>query len=130
MSDLALFDVDTDPVPERESADQKRTRRQAEILAHGFHPLGLALPRTVLRLHPEAAPPADRGAPGLRCGRCRFLAGWGAHGYLKCLRGQAGKADPPLASHGAGTDIRQWWPACDFQAIQTEGADSGALHDQ
>lgn len=59
-----------------------------------------------LRLHPEAAPAGDTAAPGRRCGTCAHLTrnGWG---YLKC-----GFGDGVRTSHGAGTDVRRFWPAC------------------
>jgi hypothetical protein len=107
---LALFDMDpvpAGPVPERESADRRRTRRQLEALGHGQHPLGLCF-GVRLRLHPEAPPADDRGAPGPRCGACVSRQPWGAHGFAKCLRGEGG-----WATHSAASDVRAWWPACE-----------------
>ncbi|TDD77714.1 hypothetical protein [Actinomadura rubrisoli] len=112
----ALFDVPAlkhaPPPPENLSADQKRTRRQLAALVNGQHPLSLTLSRP-LPLHPDAAPPGDTKADGLRCGNCRFreLLSYGPRNWPKCMFG-----DGVRRSHGAGTDVRKWWPACsDYQ---------------
>jgi hypothetical protein len=110
VSTPALFGMDpAAPEPERESADRRRTKRQLAILAAGRHPLSLLPWTQPVRLHPDAPPAGDRKAPGPRCGTCRFIEPWGAHGFLKCLRGQ----NAPYATHGAATDLRRWWPACE-----------------
>ena len=87
------------------SADQRRTIRQARLLEAGLHPLAIVLPK--LALHPDAAPPGDRQAPGLRCGSCARLFHRTdvshAGGYAKCEL---------WPSRGAASDIRAWWPAC------------------
>lgn len=111
MSDDALFDAPPGfmppPIPGM-SADQRRGVRQARALANGAHPLGVAFNRH-LPLHPDAAPADDRVAPGLRCSTCRFREVLGHHSrsYPKCTHG-----DGARISHGAGTDVRAWWPAC------------------
>lgn len=112
-----LFDIDparTVPGPEPEpdpnaglSADRKRTKRQRAQLAKGRHPI------TGYTLHPEAAPGDDRAAPGRRCGDCVFREQMGYHRrtYAKCvLPGPSGGT--PYVTHGAGTDVRAWWPGC------------------
>lgn len=112
-----LFDVDPAqvvPAPAKLSPDARRLARQAEVLAAGYHPV------TMLKLHEQAAPPGDRQAPGRRCGTCRFREVLAYHRktYPKCLNPGAMGADeveilgPPYVSHGAGTDVRKWWPAC------------------
>ncbi|HZB31246.1 MAG TPA: hypothetical protein VE465_13865 [Streptosporangiaceae bacterium] len=117
----ALFDVDpaaiVPPEPtEKLSAQRRRTSRQTEALRGGRHPIGLAV-GVPLRLHPDAPPPGDKTAAGPRCGGCRFreATGHGKHPFPKCLRGWDGnpRKDPPFASHGAATDCRAWWPACE-----------------
>lgn len=97
---------------ERISADRRRTIRQAQALTGGTHPLSLTLGRHI-RLHPDAPPAADRDAPGPRCGSC-----WYRHVLLhhdtsfpKCT------LEESRLTHGAGTDVRAWWPACvDYSA--------------
>jgi hypothetical protein len=88
------------------SADRRRTERQAKALALGYHPLTVALGQSI-RLHPNAAPPADRDAPGLRCGGCRHRQ---PGTYPKCSIDNSTKKD--RRTHGAGTDVRAWFPAC------------------
>lgn len=110
MADIALFD-DTlyrvEPATEL-SADRRRTRRQQEALASQIHPLGVALNRN-LRLHPDAPDVNDRHAAGPRCGSCwhRRVLDYRNRPYGKCLAD-----DGSRVSHGAGTDVRAWWPAC------------------
>jgi hypothetical protein len=107
----ALFDlpdlpqIKHAPPPENLSQDQKRTRRQADILAAGYHPLGLVIGIRV-RLHEDAAPISDRKAGGLRCRGCRFRQVFGHHtrSYGKCVQASV--------SHSAASDNRAWWPAC------------------
>ena len=79
-------------------ADGRRTLRQADVLATGYHPVSR------LKLHPDAPPVEDRAAPGPRCGDCAhlFRKVMGST-YLKC---------GPNATGGAATDLRAWWPAC------------------
>lgn len=107
----ALFDVDPVEQQPREklSTDRRRTQRQAEHLATGLHPLSAAL-RWPIKLHTDAAPADDRQAPGKRCGDCKFrhVINWHRRTYAKCTHGD----DWPRATHGAGTDVRAWWPAC------------------
>jgi hypothetical protein len=120
----ALFDLDPGqirtPTPvEQMSPGGRRTLRQAQAAAVGRHPLGLALDRP-LTLHPEAAPAGDRQAPGRRCGNCRFRQIFRYHKkpYPKCAHPGSYSAEqyerlgPPRATHGAGTDVRAWWPGC------------------
>lgn len=112
--DDTLFDVEMPPPapePPKESLAVRRTRRQAEALAKGQHPLGLlGFP---LRLHSEAAPHDDRDAPGRRCGNCRFreVLPYRSKSFAKCLFG-ATDAYAPRAAHSEATDVRAWWPAC------------------
>lgn len=115
MADLGLFDADqyrVNPEPaepvEKLSADRRRSIRQSTALANRVHPLSLALGRT-LRLHPDAPPGDDREAAGPRCGSCwyREVLGYHNRSYAKCTAD-----DGDRVSHGAGTDVRAWWPAC------------------
>jgi hypothetical protein len=118
----ALFDVTPAPRPDPGppvSATVRRTRRQAAMLTRGVHPLAPPLGYP-LRLHAEAAPTDGRGAPGRRCGNCRFREVLGHHdrSYAKCLAPGLLSAEaykrlgPPRVSHSAATDVRAWWPAC------------------
>lgn len=118
MSD-ALFDLPNRkhaPPPaanENLSADRQRTRRQRDLLALGYHPLTIVL-STSLPLHADAAPHDDLKAEGARCGSCRFrvLFNYGPRTWPKCTFGGGARK-----SHGGGTDVRAWWPACrDYQA--------------
>lgn len=125
MSDvLPLFDVEPYYVPAPEpavklSTDARRTQRQLEALAGGWHPLSAAGYR--IRLHVGApVDRLDRDAPGLRCGGCAFreLAGHHNRSYGKCFfpGGERPRTGWPRITHGPGTDIRAWWPACvDYQ---------------
>jgi hypothetical protein len=116
----ALFDVAPYHVPapapvEPISADRRRTERQQEALAAGWHPLCAAGYK--IRLHADAPTDRlDRTAPGLRCGTCRFREVQGHHNrsYGKCLwpAEPRPKTGYPRITHGPGTDIRAWWPAC------------------
>lgn len=110
--------VPAEPRP-KESPTVRRTKRQAAMLAAGYHPLGSPIGYP-LRLHAEAAPAGDREAPGRRCGNCRFrrLTGWHDRSYAKCWSPGLMSAEayerlgPPRVSHGEATDTRAWWPAC------------------
>lgn len=112
----ALFPVDparivVRPAPkpkEKISADRLRTKKQRTLLAKGKHPI------THLPLHTEAAPVDNRDAEGRRCGNCIFREQYGYHRrtYAKCvLPGPSGGT--PHVTHGAGTDVRAWWPGCE-----------------
>jgi hypothetical protein len=120
---LGLFDMDRAHILQPEpvvdalaglSADRRRTVRQAQALAAGRHPL------TGYALHPEAAPVDDRKAPGRRCGNCwhRTAAEWHDRTHLKCgWTGPMGADEvtataPPRVTHGAASDLRNWWPGC------------------
>lgn len=120
-----LFDVEpfrAAPAPATEtlSADRRRTQRQAQALALRSHPLALAAGYPI-RLHEDAAPGEDRTTPGRRCGTCRWRQVLGYHNraYPKCVFPDGLSADqyeqngPPRVSHGAGTDVRRWWPGCE-----------------
>lgn len=100
---------------------QKRIARQLQALRHGQHPLALnplAVPTGRLKLHPDAADAADRTAPGLRCGTCRLrqAQAGGSRDYPKCAWPDPIHVNWPRATHGDGSDVRAWWPACvDYQ---------------
>lgn len=103
-----LFDVEATPAPAKLSPDQRRTVRQAEALVYGQHPIALALDSSI-HLHVDAAPASDREAPGRRCGNCWYREHFRYHNrtYAKCT-----VDDGVRITHGAGTDVRAWWPAC------------------
>jgi hypothetical protein len=114
----ALFDVDAPPVDRDDMAglspNRRRTARQRDALQRGLHPLSLVLRvGHYLALHDEAAPADDPKAAGRRCGNCRFRrrVAHEAGTFPKCLFG-AGAEGAPRVTHGAGTDVRAWWPAC------------------
>jgi hypothetical protein len=74
------------------SPDRRRTQLRRELLAAGVHP--------ATRL------PLLRAPDPSSCGDCVFFArlDWHNRTYLKCTK--AG------VTHGAGTDMRRSWPAC------------------
>lgn len=92
--ELSLF-PDLPPPEELTSPDRRRTRRQAGLITQGAHPL-------MGRLHPDAVNDPQIRSGGPRCGGCAHLARSGD--WFKCGLGPQ--------SHGAGTDLRAWWPAC------------------
>lgn len=96
------------------SADAARTARQRAGIPYGAHPLTVSLDGP-LRIHPQAA---DQNRT---CGNCRFreIVNLGTQrSYPKCLAERPPYAQtrdlkaPSRVSHGAGTDIRKWWPGC------------------
>jgi hypothetical protein len=84
------------------SADRRRTARQKMLLARGLHP---AAPYA---LHADAAHVTEPNEPGkgLRCDSCAHLDAQRHHDrtYIKC--------EVVGITHGTGTDMRRWWPAC------------------
>ncbi len=110
MDDPALFDLDVEPLPPKPklSGDRRRTERQGEFLTAGEHPLAAALGWPI-RLHTDAAPATDRAADGRRCGNCWYRETFRYHNrsYAKCTAD-----DGARITHGPGTDVRAWWPAC------------------
>jgi hypothetical protein len=111
------------PAPPADSPDTRRTRRQAEAIKHGQHPLAATL-QIPLRLHTAApANPFMRDTPGARCGSCQHRAARGGtqKTYQKCwLRGTDSDMYPRVTG-GPGTDVRAWWPAClDYQPKETK----------
>jgi hypothetical protein len=119
MTEAMLFDLEPLPLPDPGPAlspDRRRTLRQAQALASGRHPLAL-VHGAPLRLHPDAPPAEDRKAPGPRCGDCIFIVR--KEQWLKCTRGRSGEMGTPTfrsgpyETHGAATDLRAWWPACE-----------------
>jgi hypothetical protein len=126
--------------PEQSPGQRRRARHLARIEA-GQHPLSIAL--GPLPLHPEAARDGGRDGDGTpRCGSCRFrepLNG-GSRTFPKCTYGArvvrrerwapASRTSPvpqsydevvrPRVSHGEGTDVAAWWPACITYQPRTE----------
>ncbi|HVK23396.1 MAG TPA: hypothetical protein VM677_18735 [Actinokineospora sp.] len=110
FDDLAAAAVPT-PTP-----GERRRARQAVAIAHGKHPLSVAL-RAPIPLHADAAPGDDRDASGLRCGSCVHRRAFGGHSrsYVKCAIGpMRGRHDTtyPRVTNGPGTDVAAWFPAC------------------
>lgn len=118
----ALFDMTpvVKPIPSGLSAGQRRTHRHRQLLERGIHPLSGPNAYFRIRLHPNAAPPDDPTAAGRRCGNCRFRELQLHHDYRypKCFwTGSLGpdeldKHGYPRVTHGEGSDVRAWWPAC------------------
>ncbi len=95
MNDLELFHVDAPAAPEPGpdlSADQRRTLRQKADVERGRHPL-----RRQSCTFPDAG----------TCGECAYRVVLRYHGrsYAKCEQAEM--------THGAASDCRAWWPACD-----------------
>lgn len=90
MSDR-LFDIPDLPPLEKLSADQRRTIRQRESIASGVHPVSR---EPLLRDSDET------------CGSCGHLVevDWRSKRFFKCYL--------VTPTHGPGTDLRKWWPAC------------------
>ena len=102
----SLFpDLEVPEPAEPMSKDRRRTARQRHLLAQGIHP---ATRRPLL-------------GGGETCSGCVAFLRVAHHdkAYLKCVA--AG------LSHGAGTDVRASWPACDrFAPVGEWGGSSGA----
>ena len=116
------------PVPhDPRSRAQRRRDLQAAAIDLGQHPLSVAL-RVSIPLHDDvraAAMAGDAGA-GPTCRGCalrRSVSG-GNKSFPKCTAqpversrvDEHGKTwrwnEYPRATHGEGTDVRGWWPAC------------------
>ena len=146
-----LFDEPprVDVPAEASTAAQRRRDRQLAAILAGQHPLTVAL-RVPIPLHPDAVRDDDRTAAGrVRCGGCalrRRLHG-GNRSYPKCTSDakrvtrerwqiERGPGHPrggthsrttyevvehPRASHGDGTDVAAWWPACaNYEPVEKE----------
>jgi hypothetical protein len=106
----ALFDLAApavEPAPKL-TTGQRRRARQAEAIAHGQHPLAVAL-RIPIRLHPDAGKP-----DGPTCGTCdwRDTQNLGtASSFPKCWLPD-GRGKHSRITSGPGTDCRAGWPAC------------------
>lgn len=88
---MALFDLPPLPEPPTKlSADARRTQRAREAIAKGRHPL-------------SKLPLANNGR---MCGGClsAFRVDYHNRMYWKC--------EKVGDTHGGGTDLRKWWPAC------------------
>lgn len=130
MTTPSLFDTTAFEVPrfepgEKLSKDRRRVQRQLEAIALAGHPLGLIY--TDVRAHPDAngitATVHNAQSRPIRCGTCVFRepTGYQGRSFPKCswrpeddVPGPNGRhrTAPPRYSHGAGTDIRAWWPGC------------------
>lgn len=125
MGDVPLFaGYEPPPVIEEPplSADRRRTRRQAEQIALGIHPLTGRRVHLLADLNPQ---PTDGRSLPYRCGSCIFRKVVRHHdrSYPKCFFPGAQSADdfaqhgPPRYTSGAASDVRAWWPACpDYSA--------------
>lgn len=117
MGEDCLFDIQPTPVAEPMSADRRRTVRQKQTIDAGGHPLGNVI--NGIRRHPDTKGktygsdgPKDRS---LTCGTCihRVLMGYHTADYPKCDVGGGIRM-----SHGTGTDVRAWWPACTDHEVE------------
>lgn len=138
------------PRPDVDERSKGRRRQDAHLaaIARGHHPLSTVL--GPLPLHVDASRSGERVAgDGPTCGQCRFreLFYGGARSYPKCTFGTLDRTRPatdeerklygrtvmgeivrPRTSHGEGTDVRGWWPACqDFQRTGNEACDQRRL---
>lgn len=105
-------------VDESLSPDRRRTQRQASELAIGIHPLTRGALHPLASRHRDAASPKD---DPFTCGSCVFrrVEQYHNRSYPKCWLPTPGVgADAPWervyqrVTHGAGSDVRAWWPAC------------------
>jgi len=126
-TDATLFDLGDAPGPgpgPKLGPDARRTLRQRVAMEHGSHPLSLL--GAHLGLHPGAPPVDDRKAPGPRCGGCAFSVR-NERGFLKCTRGRSGEIctpsfrSGPYETHGAGSDLKLWFPACTYWEERRDG---------
>jgi hypothetical protein len=119
MTADALFPIDAQPTL---TPDQKRTRRQAQAVAVGAQPLGLAFRRMLILRHPDTQGQTytrddPRGRP-LTCGTCehRQPLPYQGRSWPKCFA-RGGRR----VTRGPGTDVRAWWPACTLYQPKEEG---------
>lgn len=143
----ALFPDDAlrvapDPNEPKLTYGERQRRRQAALIANGYHPLAGPL-RNRLRLHPDTDRAQRREDPqsGPTCGTCAFRVLLGGHAkpYPKCVFGTfttpitdeqrrtfplllgrtpagAVHTHQPRVTASDATDVRAWWPACtDYQ---------------
>jgi hypothetical protein len=102
---------------------QRRQERQAAAIELGQHPLSVALGISI-PLTPAVRDGVDLVRPS--CGDCALrqpLSG-GNRSFPKCTArpversrvDEGGRTwtwhEYPRATHGEGTDVRAWWPAC------------------
>lgn len=107
--DIPLFEgFEPPPAPEGDndlSADRRRTKRQADLIAGGIHPLTKRPIHRLASRHRDARSPKS---DPFTCGSCYFREVLGYHGraFPKCT------LDESRVSHSAASDVRAWWPAC------------------
>jgi hypothetical protein len=114
-----LFEGYEPPTPEpveKLSAGQRLTKRQADDIAVGRHPLTRGALHPLASRHRDAQSPKD---DPFTCGSCWFRHVIRYHGrsYPKCVFDPRRDADDTLdkyarVSHSTATDVRAWWPAC------------------
>lgn len=117
--DAPLFEgYEPPPAPEPEplmSADRRRTKRQADQIAAGIHPLTRGPIHALASRYRDADSP--KGDP-FTCGSCYFRESLTnrSRSYPKCTFGLTAEmkylTDSPRISASAATDVRAWWPAC------------------
>lgn len=107
---MRLFDVA--PLPSDAdltglSADRRRTIQQRQTIEAGMNPAT----REALRVGDET------------CGSCGHLVRypWRSKAFYKC--------ELVEVTHGPGTDVRKWWPAC-VKWVPTRDSTGGALIDE
>jgi hypothetical protein len=106
-----------DPDYSHLSPDARRTKRQADAIAIGRHPLTGGPIHELASRHRNASSPKN---DPFTCGSCLFRAVRKYHDktYPKCIAPGQQSAEqyeqhgPPRVSHGAASDVRAWWPAC------------------
>ena len=100
-----------EPEPDM-SADRRRTKRQADAIAIGRHPLTGGVLHELASRHRDATSP--KGDP-FTCGSCWFreVVKYHDRSYAKCYFGVTNEdRRAPRVSNSAATDVRAWWPAC------------------
>ncbi len=128
MEPDALFEIPDGarvekPPPTPKTPGELMRARQADRLSRGIHPLSRP-GWPPIPLHKDAAPAADKTAPGLRCGGCKWREALGYHNrtYPKCLLPDS-SGQPDRATHSDTSDVRAWWPACNGYEAKAETTD-------
>jgi hypothetical protein len=130
LDDVPLFEGYEPPLPPDPepplSADRRRTKRQADDIAAGRHPLTRGPLHELASRHRDASSPKS---DPFTCGSCYFreVLDYHNHSYPKCMvpgpqrvyrKGSDGNwrwetvEGAPRATHSAASDVRAWWPAC------------------
>ena len=141
MGELIVLDGGLFPEPRRAPAEpapqdwrsraQRRRDRQAAAIDLGQHPLSVALGISI-PLISATRDGVDLVRPS--CGDCAFRrsVSGGHRSFPKCTAHPVERSrvdedgrtwtwhEYPRVTHGEGTDVRGWWPACtDYQRRET-----------